>query len=65
MIYFDKPTQQQVVERLVSRLEPGGYLFVGHSESLTAAPRTGNMCAGRLPEKRGRVCPATLARRDW
>lgn len=35
MIYFDKPTQQQVVEQLASRLEPGGYLFVGHSESLT------------------------------
>ncbi len=35
MIYFDKPTQQQVVDRLASRLEAGGYLFVGHSESLT------------------------------
>ncbi len=35
MIYFDRPTQQQVVNRLTERLEPGGYLFVGHSESLT------------------------------
>lgn len=35
MIYFDKPTQEKVVNRMVSFLEPGGYLFVGHSEGLT------------------------------
>lgn len=35
MIYFDKPTQQRVVQRLTGRLEPGGYLLTGHSESLT------------------------------
>jgi chemotaxis protein methyltransferase CheR len=34
LIYFDKPTQQQVLERLCSHLRPGGYLFLGHSESL-------------------------------
>ena len=35
MIYFDKATQQQLVARLTTHLEPGGYLFIGHSESLT------------------------------
>lgn len=35
MIYFDKPTQRQVVERLAGCLEPGGYLLTGHAESLT------------------------------
>lgn len=35
MIYFDKPTQQRVVDRMCRFLEPGGYLFVGHSESLS------------------------------
>ncbi len=35
MIYFDKPTQERVVGRISTFLEPGGYLFVGHSESLT------------------------------
>ncbi len=34
MIYFDLETQQAVVDRLVSRLVPGGYLLIGHSESL-------------------------------
>jgi chemotaxis protein methyltransferase CheR len=35
MIYFDSATQQRVVEGLTRCLEPGGYLFVGHAESLT------------------------------
>jgi chemotaxis protein methyltransferase CheR len=34
MIYFDSPTQEKVVARLAEQLEPGGYLFVGHAESL-------------------------------
>lgn len=34
MIYFDRPTQEQLVPRLVEQLAPGGYLFIGHSESL-------------------------------
>lgn len=36
MIYFDKPTQQKLVERYWGLLAPGGHLFVGHSESLSA-----------------------------
>jgi chemotaxis protein methyltransferase CheR len=35
MIYFDKPTQQWLVQRFYELLEPGGFLLVGHSESLT------------------------------
>jgi chemotaxis protein methyltransferase CheR len=34
MIYFDQPTQQDLVQRLAAQLEPGGYLLIGHSESL-------------------------------
>jgi chemotaxis protein methyltransferase CheR len=34
MIYFDQQTQQTVVNSLASRLLPGGYLLIGHSESL-------------------------------
>jgi chemotaxis protein methyltransferase CheR len=35
MIYFNKETQGQLVNRFASCLEPGGYLLIGHSESLT------------------------------
>jgi len=35
MIYFDSPTQQTVVQQLEQALEPGGYLFIGHAESLS------------------------------
>jgi chemotaxis protein methyltransferase CheR len=37
LIYFDKPTQQTVLERLCSHLRSGGYLFLGHSESLVGS----------------------------
>jgi chemotaxis protein methyltransferase CheR len=34
MIYFDPPTQERLVTGLARYIRPGGYLFVGHSESL-------------------------------
>ncbi len=34
LIYFDKETQMKVVSRLADCLAPGGYLFLGHSESI-------------------------------
>lgn len=34
LIYFDKPTQHRVVAKLVETLAPGGFLFLGHSESI-------------------------------
>lgn len=35
LIYFDRPTQEKVILKLCSKLEPGGYLFLGHSESVS------------------------------
>ncbi len=35
MIYFDKKTQETLVNKMAGFLCAGGYLFVGHSESLT------------------------------
>jgi chemotaxis protein methyltransferase CheR len=34
MIYFDRDTQEAVINKLCRNLAPGGYFFVGHSESL-------------------------------
>jgi chemotaxis protein methyltransferase CheR len=35
MIYFDKPTQERLINRYYDCLDSGGLLFTGHSESLT------------------------------
>lgn len=35
MIYFDRATQEAVINKLCRNLEPGGYFFIGHSESLS------------------------------
>jgi chemotaxis protein methyltransferase CheR len=37
MIYFDEPTTARLQARLVDRLLPGGYLYIGHSERLIGA----------------------------
>ncbi len=34
LIYFDKETQAAVLAKLCSHLRPGGYLFIGHSETI-------------------------------
>lgn len=34
IIYFDRPTQERLINRINSHMIPGGYLFMGHSETL-------------------------------
>ncbi|WP_291316107.1 protein-glutamate O-methyltransferase CheR [Desulfuromonas sp.] len=34
MIYFDGPTREALVKRFHQSTDPGGYLFIGHSETL-------------------------------
>lgn len=34
MIYFDRPTKQNLIKKLYDVLEPGGYLFVGRTETI-------------------------------
>ncbi len=34
LIYFDKPNQERVLQRLSDHLRPGGYMFLGHSETI-------------------------------
>jgi len=36
IIYFERLTQEKVLKRLCKHLIPGGYLFMGHSESLSS-----------------------------
>ena len=35
VIYFDEPTQQTVWSRFAAKLEPNGWLYIGHSERVT------------------------------
>ena len=34
IIYFDRPTQERILQKLCNCLLPGGYMFVGHAEAL-------------------------------
>ncbi|MCI6662993.1 MAG: protein-glutamate O-methyltransferase [Treponema sp.] len=34
LIYFDKTNQERVINQFLRYLEPGGYLFLGHSETI-------------------------------
>jgi len=38
LIYFDKATQETVIRRLCSYLKPGGYLILGHTDSIMNMP---------------------------
>lgn len=53
MIYFSRETQEDVVRRLSECLEPGGYLFVGHSESLTGVQHSLRQLKPAIYQKRG------------
>jgi chemotaxis protein methyltransferase CheR len=53
MIYFDRPTQEGVVNRLGQCLEPGGYLFIGHAESLTGVRHGLNYVRPAIYQKPG------------
>ena len=51
MIYFAKESREQLLQEFLERLRPGGYLLLGHSESLV------NLSTGfeLIPLKRGIV----------
>lgn len=37
MIYFDAPTKATLIDRFTRQLRPGGWLYIGHSESLVGS----------------------------
>ena len=41
LIYFDRATQRQVLDRLITHLKPGGWLLIGHSESMACHDHQG------------------------
>jgi len=53
MIYFDNDTKRELVNKMWSKLNPGGYLLIGHSESLNG-----------ISERYKAVRPATYQRID-
>lgn len=46
MIYFDAATKSALVERFTQKIKPGGWLYIGHSESLIGS-HPGLQLAGR------------------
>jgi len=47
MIYFDEPTKERLQTRLADRLAPGGFMYIGHSERLSASVAPRFACVGR------------------
>lgn len=51
LIYFDKVDQAKVITRLVGHLRPGGYLLLGHSESMIGTSITMRQIAPAVFQK--------------
>lgn len=64
MIYFDKPTQQDLVNRLAGCLEPGGYLLIGHAESLNGIEHPLRYVSPAIYRKPAGSEPATVRGRS-
>jgi len=51
LIYFDKQDQANVIRRLIGHLRPGGYLLLGHSESMIGTSITMRQIAPAVFQK--------------
>ena len=51
MIYFNNDTKRQVVARVLASIKPGGYFFIGHSESLNDITTAVRMVAPSIYQK--------------
>jgi chemotaxis protein methyltransferase CheR len=51
LIYFDKKDQEAVITRLVGHLRPGGFLLLGHSESMIGTSVTMRQVAPAVFQK--------------
>jgi chemotaxis protein methyltransferase CheR len=64
MIYFNAATQEQLVDRFFTQLEPGGYLFIGHSESLNRIAHRFDYVCPAIYRKPGVLKATNQARKD-
>jgi len=62
VIYFDKPTQSRLMERFAAYLKEGGYLFLGHSESLYGVSEQFRFLRNTIYRKLGEGEAATPSR---
>ncbi|BBD79418.1 CheR family methyltransferase [Aerosticca soli] len=53
VIYFDQPTKRRLFERFCALLPVGGYLFLGHSESLHGLSEAFELVGRTVYRKRG------------
>jgi chemotaxis protein methyltransferase CheR len=60
MIYFDKATQETLVNRLAESLEPGGYLLIGHAESLSGVRQPLHYVRPAIYRKSGDAAPRSF-----
>lgn len=61
LIYFDAQSRAKVIERLVDRLAPQGFLFIGHAESLTGLSDRVRYVAPTIYRHTGQPQPAPPA----
>lgn len=54
MIYFDAPTKQRLIRRFYDNLQPGGFLFIGHSEGIDRRDCAFNLIAPAIYRKDAR-----------
>lgn len=64
MIYFNTETKEKLVNRLAESLEPGGYLFVGHAESLNGLRQPLAYVKPAVYRRNPAPVPAGSGRRD-
>lgn len=52
MIYFNRETQQELVTKFYQALAPGGFLFIGHSESISSLQHQFSQVASTAYQKK-------------
>ncbi len=63
LIYFETHTQRSVLQKVLETLKPGGFLFIGHAESLINMDLPIQPVAPSVYIKSGSQYPKTLNRR--